>query len=243
MEINKVIYGDYLEEMKKLPNESINLILTDPPYGINFQSGHRKQVSNVKFNKFKLDDNLLWYELFYDECMRILKNDSFMYICFRFDSLFEIAKLFGDKVKPFKVLIWDKMDYGMGDLNFFSVSYEIILCYKKRNPKLINYDKRPNGIFRIPKVQNFRCKENKPTGDKNQDFMLHPTQKPLELMKRIISVSSKENDLILDPFAGGGSTLIASKMLKRNYIGIEIDEKYCDVIQKRLNKENKQMIL
>lgn len=243
MEINKVYCGNCFDILKTLPNESIDLILTDPPYGINFQSGHRQQVSDIKFDKFKLDDNLLWYKEFYNECMRILKNNSFFYVCFRFDSLFEIAKLFGDEVKPFKVMIWDKMDYGMGDLNFFSVSYEIILCYKKGNPKLKNYNKRPDGIFRIPKVQSFASKENIKTGDKNQDFMLHPTQKPLELMRRLIQFSTNKNDLVLDCFAGGGSTLIASKQLKRNFIGIEIEQKYCDVINQRLIKLNKQSTL
>jgi site-specific DNA-methyltransferase (adenine-specific) len=203
LEVNTIYCMDCFEGMEKIPNESIDLIVTDPPYGINYKSDHRQNNENV-FGIFKNDDNLLWYKNFYDECMRILKNNSFFYACFRFDSLCEIIRLFGNEVKPFQVLIWDKLDYGMGDLSFFSLSYEIILCYKKGNPKLRNYNKRPDGIFRIPKVQSFGSRENKKTGKENQDFMMHPTQKPLELMKRLIQFSSNENDIVLDCFTGGG---------------------------------------
>jgi site-specific DNA-methyltransferase (adenine-specific) len=230
----KLYWGDCLDIMKELPDESVDLVVTDPPYGINFKSNHRKGMKSKEFEHLKNDNNLEWFIDFYKESLRLLKKDSYFYSFFRFDAYFDIAELFGKIVKPTSVLIWNKMDYGMGDLSDWSLSYEIVLVYKKGKPKLRNYRKRPNGMLNFHKVQSFACKENKPSGDKNQDFMIHPTQKPIHLIEELVRYSSNNNDIVLDCFAGGGNTLIACENLNRRWIGIELEQKYCDITVNRL---------
>jgi len=236
--INTVVCGDCIEGLKKLPDNSVDLVLTDPPYNISYKSNHRKKSKKYYKNEWDKHFNLIPY---FKEMLRILKNDSVMIVFSRFDSMINMINISKETI-PHSVLIWNKMDYGMGDLNWFSLSYEIMQVYKKGNPKLNKLNgKRPNGIFNVVKVQNFASSEANVTGDERQDFMLHPTQKPIKLISDLIKICSNENDIVLDPFMGSGTTAVACKQLNRQFIGFEISKKYCDIAEKRLKAVPKRL--
>ena len=203
----KLILGDCLIEMKKIPDKSIDLVLADPPYGINFVSNHRKE----KYNPIVGDKSFpLWI---FDEFNRICRGG--VYIFCRWDNL----SLFP---KPKSVLAWVKNNWSMGDLQHeHGRQWEAICFYAKENHKFIK---------RIPDV----VYANR-TGNN-----LHPTEKPVSLMKQLIQCNV--GDLVLDPFMGSGTTGVACKELGRNFIGIEIDPKYFKIAQQRIKNTQEMML-
>jgi len=199
--INKIICGDCLEVMKEIPDKSVDLILTDPPYGINFQSNYRK----TKYDKIENDDNFpLWI---FEEFNRIAKRA--VYVFCRWDNL-------GELPKPKSVIAWVKNNWSMGDLlHEHGRQWEAICFYPQEEHEFI---KRIPDVIRVNRTGN----------------NLHPTEKPVDLMIQIIQAN--KGDLILDPFLGSGTTAVACKHLKRNFIGIEISPEYCKIANERLRQ-------
>lgn len=182
--------------------EPVDLVLTDPPYGMNFQSNYRHIKHEGIFG-----DNELPIEVI-KVLAKIPNNAS--YIFCRWDNLSQMPP-------PKSVLAWVKNNWSMGDLEHeHGRQWEAICFYQLVGHKFIK---------RIPDVIH-----NDRTGNN-----LHPTEKPVDLMMRLISCN--EGDIILDPFMGSGTTLRAAKDLGRKAIGIEIEEKYCEIAVKRLQQE------
>ena len=200
--INKVHNADCLEFMKSMPDKCVDLIITDPPYGMNFQSNHR----TTKHDKIDGDDQFpLWI---FDEFKRIARGGY--YIFCRWDNLSMFPK-------PKSVLAWVKNNWSMGDLEHeHGRQWEACAFYNMENHKFIK---------RIPDV----IRANR-TGN-----TLHPTEKPVDLIAKIIAAN--EGDIILDPFLGSGTTAVAAKQLGRNFIGIELSEKYCKIANDRLRQD------
>jgi site-specific DNA-methyltransferase (adenine-specific) len=199
--INKVHCADCLEFMKQIPDKSIDLVLTDPPYGMEFQSNYRAN----KHDKIVGDDKYPAEAL--SEFFRIAKRA--VYVFCRWDNIAELPK-------PKSVLCWIKNDWSMGDLKHgHGRQWEAIAFYPMEQHEFIK---------RIPDVI---------TGNRTGNN-LHPTEKPVDVMAKIIQANV--GDTILDPFCGSGSTLVACKELNRNYIGIEISEKYCNIARERLKQ-------
>lgn len=202
MELNKIYQGDCLEVMKQIPDKSIDLIITDPPYGMNFQSNHRKQK-----HKKIIGDDKFPIEII-EEFKRIAKNG--IYIFCRWDNLYQLPK-------PKSVIAWVKNNWSMGDLKHeHGRQWEAIAFYNLENHQFI---KRISDVIHANR-----------TGNK-----LHPTQKPVELLEEIIKCNV--GDVILDPFAGSGTTGVACKNLNRNFILIEQDENYCKIASERTGAE------
>jgi site-specific DNA-methyltransferase (adenine-specific) len=222
LNVNTIYNGDCLELMKKIPDESIDMILTDPPYAINFHSGYRKN----KYDKIKNDDNLNWLDAFVDEAYRVAKNNTAHYIFCSQHNIDKFKIAFEKKFIFKNLLVWVKNNTGMGDLkrNFASRTEFILFLQKGR--KLINGKRNDNVLY------------YKRTGNK-----LHPTEKPIDLLRHLIEKFSNVNDVVLDPFAGSGSTLVAAKEMKRRYIGIEIDSKYFVIAKKRLEAVKTKLYL
>lgn len=213
--INKIIQGDCLEVMEGMPDKCVDCIVTDPPYGMEFRSNHRK----VKYEKIVNDDNLDWLPIFSKECFRVLKDDSHAYFFCSFHNvdLFkqELQKHFQLK----NILIWEKNNTGMGDLfGDYAPQYEMILFCTKGNLKLNNG--RDSNIMKFARTQN----------------ELHPTQKPVDMISYLIGKSSMAGGVIFDPFAGSCTTAIACKELNRDYICIEKETEYVKVCNERLDK-------
>ena len=206
--INKIIHGDCLELIRLIPNNSIDVVLTDPPYGLN-KDGVRGDADLSPFY------NIL------PECDRVLKNNSF-FITF-FSTKF-LPLLF--KNNPFNYF-WQivlycpegKVKSPIGYTKFMSC-----FIFKKGDSKIIHWNK---DIF-----VDTPGKMVEP----DEGYIDHPTPKPKHFIKEILKMFTKENDLILDPFIGSGSTAIACIQLNRRFIGFEIEEKYCKIAVDRANK-------
>ena len=217
-DLNKIIFGDCLKEIPKLDNELIDCMIIDPPYGIDFQSNYKKE----KFDKIK-GDNKEAFELL-DNSLKLvqpkLKKDSHIYIFTSWKVYDKIKQIIEKHFVIKNCLIWNKNNIGMGDLDGnYADKYEMIVFATQGKRKLYS-DKRPFNVLDYDRVENSE----------------HPTQKPKELLKELIINSTKEGQVILDYFAGSGSTLIASKEVKRKWLGIEKEEEYVDIIKSRTKK-------
>lgn len=214
LEINKIHNVDCLEFMKTLPDKCIDLVLTDPPYGMNFVSGHRQN----KHKPIENDNNLEWLPDFITETGRILKDDAHAYFFCSFHNVDIFKQEIKKQLKVKNILIWHKNNTGMGDLfGDYAPQYEMIIFCSDGSKKLNG--SRDSNIIKAQRTLN----------------ELHPTQKPIQLIEYLIDKSSIENDIIFDPFLGSGTTALACKNLKRNYIGCEISNEYYKIANDRLD--------
>ena len=201
LEKNKIYQGDCLELLKNISSDSIDLVITDPPYGMGFQSNYRK----VKHDGIIGDDTLPLDAI--KECIRVAKNACYVFC--RWDNL-------KDMPKPRSVLVWVKNNWSMGDLKHeHGRQWEAICFYPKDGHEFVK---------RIPDV--IHCNR---TGND-----LHPTEKPVKLIRELIKAN--KGDVVLDPFIGSGTTALACKQLGKDFIGIEIEPKYIDIANKRLQQ-------
>lgn len=227
----KLICGDCIEQLKIMNSKSVDLIVTDPPYKLTPRGSSGTMGGYWKTEKAKkgiiFDDNNISFDDYFSELYRVLKDDSILYIMCNNKNLRELLNV-GENTgfKFVKNLIWEKGNKICG--KYYMGCYEYISLFRKGHDKPINNCGTPD-VLKVP------IKKMKDFNGKN----LHDTEKPVELMEILIKNSSKENDVVLDPFMGIGSTGIACKKLNRNFIGIEINEKYFEIAKKRMgsNKE------
>lgn len=213
-----LVHGDCLEKMLSLDSEAYDCVMSDPPYGMDFQSGHRK--GRNQFIKIDNDQSpFIWY-LYHS--YRVLKPTGciFVFCNWRSWTVFYNA-LTSARFCVMSTIVWDKMSYGMGDLKrSFASSYELVIFAVKTSQFLFPDGRRPKDLISIPRVDTGR--------------MLHPNEKPVSLYEYLIRHTTKEGDWIIDPFAGSASAGIAASNTKRNYIGIEINPNYYNVAKQRL---------
>ena len=234
MKLNSVICGDAVSEMQKIADESVDLIVADPPYNLGKDYGNNHDLRG--FDEY-LDFTHSWLT----EAKRILKNDGtiFAFMGVRFISyLYQIMdrdlKLF------FNSWICWHYTQGIGKTRGFSPRHDSILMFTKSKKFNFYLDN-----VRIP--QKFYRSRNNMRGANpgdvwefshvhycNENRQNHPTQKPEGLVERMILGSSKEGDTVVDPFAGSGTTLRVCQQLKRHSIGIELNEAYVQMINARL---------
>ena len=217
MELNKIYNEDCLEGMKRISDGSVDLIVTDPPYLINYSrhvKGHRFE------NKILNDNNPELISKYIKECYRILKNNSAMYMFTSHKTVdFFKQELENTGFNVKNMIIWDKQRQGMGDTStVFGFQYELIFFVSKGQPKIRG--KRLSDIWSFPKVVG-----------RNQ---VHQNQKPIELIERCITKHSNEGDVVFDGFTGSGTTAIACINTNRNYIGFELDEGYYNIANNRI---------
>lgn len=205
-----------------MPDKCIDLVLTDPPYGMGFQSEYRLK----KHKKIENDNNLDWLPEYFNQINRVKKEDAHLYF---FCSFHHVDKFKNEIEKHFNVkniLIWAKNNTGMGDLfNDYAPQYEMIIYCNPNNKKLNGG--RDSNILRYKRTQN----------------ELHPTQKPLDLISYLVSKSSNENDIVLDTFSGSGVLSIACHNLNRKFICVEKDEDYYKQSVERLENVQAQQRL
>lgn len=217
LELNKIYCGDCLELMKQIPDESIDLVLTDPPYGMNYQSSWRTD----KFAKIDNDISLEWIKPFLEETYRTMKEDSHIYLFCNDYAISDFRReMEAVGFTPKRTLIWVKNNHTSGDLegDYGNKTEFILFAHKGR--KELN-GKRETNVLNYARVANLR----------------HPTEKPVSLCSFLIEKSSKESDTILDPFLGSGTTAVACQELHRNFIGIEISPEYCKIAEARLKQQ------
>lgn len=214
---SQIIRGDCLEVMKTLPSGCVDVVLCDPPYGIDFKSNQRhnhfKQLRKIAND---LEPFIAWT----DEAYRVLKDGGCL-LCF---TRWDVEFVFRDALdasgfKTKQQLIWDKCIHGMGDLaGDFGSQHENIIFATKGNFEFKG--KRPTSVFRHQKVASAH--------------IVHPNEKPVALMIDLIRSVSVEDDMIMDCFAGSGVTGRACVTTGRRYILIEIDDQYYELIKRRM---------
>ena len=250
--LNKVILGDALKALKKLPEESVDMIFMDPPYFLQLPNKKlirwtvKTEVDAVnddwdKFRSFEEYDDFIKNIL--TELERVMKPNGTIWVIATYHSIFRIGKIMQDL--GFWILNdvhWVKtnpMPNWLG-VRFTNATETLIWAVKDKKAKKYTFNKDWAKEFGIGKVgANVWvlpiCNGRERLKDENGK-KLHSTQKPIELLKRVILTSTKEGDVILDPVAGVGTTGYVAKALNRNFIMIEINPKYVEGIKKRFQK-------
>ena len=206
-----LVHGDCLEEMEKLADGSIDCVVTDPPYGISYVSNRRTIESEVV--KAVANDGLEDAMRLWDEACKVLfgkmKADSHIY-CFTSWKVYpQFAEITGRYFKIKNCLIWVKNNHGSGDLDGnYSEQYEMVIFATKGNRKL-NGNREPN-VLTFDKVASLN--------------LVHSCEKPVDLLSFLIEKSTDHGELVVDPFMGSGSTIVAAKQTGRRYWGCELDE-------------------
>lgn len=206
---------DWKVGIKDVSAKSIDMVLTDPPYGMSFQSNHRKD----KHDKIEGDDNLDWLPEWVWELKRVVKEDAHLYVfcSFHHVEIFKIELQREFNVK--NILIWEKNNTGMGDLEGdYAPKYEFIIFCSNGSRKLNGG--RDSNIIKAKKTMNEH----------------HPTEKPVNLMQYFIEKSTQKGETVLDTFAGSFSVAQACKASGRNFVAFEINESYCNKANDLMNR-------
>jgi adenine-specific DNA-methyltransferase len=208
--VDQVISGDCLTVLPQLPDASVDLVLTDPPYLVRYQSRDGRRLAN--------DDTDSWLAPAFAQAYRVLRPDR---LCVSFCGFTQAERFIAAwKAAGFRVLehlVWRKRY--PSSTGFVRRYHEQAYLLAKGNPR------RPPVL--LPSVLEWRYTTN----------ALHPTQKPVGALIPLIMAFSQVGDVVLDPFAGSGSTAVAAEMLGRHYIAIELSSKYADIAEKRLQTD------
>ena len=255
---------DCIVGMKKIKNDSADIVICDPPYNIGKDFGNNS-------DKQKMDDYLTWCDEWIEECIRILKPNGTLYIYGFSEILAFIRVRININVRW---IIWHYTNKVVPSLNFWQRTHESILsCYKNkpifnrddvREPYTDSFLKNAAGKVRKSTKGRFSAGEKETIyiahengalprdvikisalagGAGKKERVDHPTQKPLLLCEKLIkaSINKDEDTLLVVPFAGSGSECLAAKNLNINFIGFEINEKYISLCNSRLNNNDKNI--
>ena len=246
---NRIICGDAFSILKKLPAETFDLLFADPPYNLtkNFGENSFRQISD--------EDYEAWLDSWMKQSVQLLKPTASVYICGDWRSAGAIQRV-GSRYFILRNRITWEREKGRGaaknwknaseDIWFFTVSDDYyfnadavkikrkVVAPYTENGEPKDWEKSADGNFRLTAPSNLWTDLTVPFWSMPENTV-HPTQKPEKLLAKIILASSREADFILDPFAGSGTTAVVAKKLNRDFIGIERDENYCLLAEKRLD--------
>ncbi len=248
----KIIQGDCLQYMKNMKDESVDLIVTSPPYNIG------KEYEKI----MPLQEYVQWCETWLNELFRVSKPNGILWLNLGYVSVDNKGKAI-----PLPYILWDKIPFyimqeivwhygaGVACKNSFSPRNEKwLFCVKNKNKYTFHLDKvrvptkypnqkkngklkcNPNGknpsdVWDIPKVTSGKNRSSK-------EREKHPAQFPEAIINRILKCCSNENDVVFDPFLGSGTTCAVANKLNRNFIGIELRDSYFDIAKERLNSDS-----
>ena len=243
---NKIINGDSLEELKKIPSETFDLIFADPPYNLQLKGEltrpDRSKVSAVndkwdQFENFKKYDEFTYEWL--NECKRILKKDGAIWVIGSYHNIFRVGTaiqnlgfwilndVIWNKNNPMPNFRGTRFTNAHETLIWASKSEKSKYTFNYQSLKCLNDDLQMRSNWSLPICSGSeRLKKN---GKK-----IHSTQKPESLLHRILLATSNKNDLVLDPFLGSGTSAAVAKKLGRNYFGIEKEKNYFKAAEERL---------
>lgn len=231
MEIDKVFHGDCMDLFRTIPDESVDLVVTDPPYNVASEYSLTKQGDRILSTKeawgqwdtyHKFDYDLLIMRIL-TECYRVLKKGGSMYMftANRDNGYFmRKAQERGFTCRN-QLAIIKKNPLPQYKKNNWRSAYELCMYLTKGRAKTFNFLSQRNCVNTYPYV--IGRKQSK-----------HPTEKPLGFIKRLVQVSSRPGDIVLDPFMGSGTTAVACKESGRHFIGAETSSDYIKMIDKRL---------
>lgn len=236
--LNKIINGDCLEVLRKLPDESIDLVVTSPPYNLKNSTGNgMKDGRGGKWANAALiegyenyddcmpnDEYAKWQHEVLLECLRVIKDDGAIFYNHKWRvqaGLIQDRRDIVYDVPLRQIIIWQRKGGINFNAGYFLPTYEVIYLIAKKNFKLAPYSNRYGDVWDIMQEQ------------RND----HPAPFPVELIDRIISSTTAQ--IVLDPFMGSGTTAVVAAGLGRNFIGIEKSAKYCESAMERLEKNKK----
>ncbi len=245
--INKIFNEDVLAGIGKIPNESIDLIIADPPYCLGKDYGNNS-------DKKSPSEYLEWSKKWIDAVIPKLKNTGSFYIFLSWRYSPEIFSFIKTRLTMINEIIWDRRVPSMGgstrrfssvhdnigffvktkkyyfDLDAVRIPYDPKT--KKARTRSIFVGKKwlevgynPKDVWSVPRIH-----------AQDPERENHPTQKPLEIIERIVKASCPEEGIVLDPFMGSGTTAAACVINNRKYVGFEVNSKYCEIIEERIKK-------
>jgi site-specific DNA-methyltransferase (adenine-specific) len=209
--------GDCLELMKGIPDGSVDMVLTDPPYGMDYQSNRR--VVSQKFVKIENDKTLEWVDEFVDQCHRVMKNDSALYFFCSWHNMDFFKVAIERKFKLKNILVWVKNNHGSGDLKAGYAPKHEFIFYAHKGRSLFR-EKRIPDVLEFPKIHSSK--------------LVHPTEKNIDMLELLAKQNSDVGQVVLDPFMGSGTTGVACVNTGRKFIGIEMDDGYFEIARKRI---------
>lgn len=233
-----IYLGDCIEVMKKLEQESVEMVFADPPYflsngGISYNSGKIVSVNKGEWDKrenyISTDDfTLSWIS----ECKRVLNKNGTIWITGTHHNIFDVYKSL--KTLGFSIInliVWEKTDPPpLVYKNKFRFSHELIIWAKKGKSHYFNYD----GIYSVENIEMTDVWKIPAVQMSEKKYGNHPTQKPEKLLTRVIMASTNPQDTVLDPFMGSGTTGVVAKTMGRKFIGIELENKYFALAKRRI---------
>jgi len=252
---NRTIYQDVFEVIDYLPNGFIDLVFVDPPYNLN------KTFNLTSFKEMESDKYEWWLDSWISKMVRLLKPTASVYICGDWKSSGAIFNIIRKYFKIQNRITWEREKGRGAKTNWKNCSEDIWFCtmsekhytfnvnavklkrkvlapYKDETGKPKDWQEDGHGRYRITHPSNLWTDITVPFWSMSEKTE-HPTQKPEKLVAKIILASSKPGDIVFDPFLGSGTTSVIAKKLGRRYVGIEIDEYYCCLAEKRLEMAEK----
>lgn len=247
---NRNICQDMLSAAGYLPRKSVDLLFLDPPYNL------ARDFNGCKFKKMKTDDYTAWFESWFIQLLPLLKEDASVYICGDWETSASIYTVARRHLVVRNRITWEREKGRGAKANWKNASEDIWFCtasdkykfnvervklrrkvlapYRNSDGSPKDWDGVSGGNYRLTYPSNLWTDITVPfwSMPENTD---HPTQKPEKLLAKLILASSDEQDIILDPFAGSGTTAVVAKKLNRSYISIEQNLEYCCLLEKRLN--------
>ncbi|NOX19420.1 MAG: site-specific DNA-methyltransferase [Chlorobi bacterium] len=247
--LNKTIRQDLFEAIQFLPDAFVDLMIIDPPYNLD------KSFNGKKFKKQSIEEYEKWIESFLEPLTRCLKPDASIYFCGDWQSSTSIHLALEKYFKVRNRITWER-EKGRGaktnwknnseDIWFATVSNEyvfnvddvkmkrrVIAPYKDEKGAPKDWSDGEKGKFRLTHPANVFTDISVPFWSMSENTE-HPTQKPEKLIAKLILASSNKGDVVFDPFLGSGTTSVVAKKLVRKFVGIEADERYAAIAEKRL---------
>lgn len=236
--------NDYKETLQHIPDKSIDLVVTDPPFEFvsggmksqkyNIGTWNKDSYMNMKMSQFKHDDVFEFLDLVIPK----MKKVNMFVFCSKLQLAHYFDYINQHKKLKFDLLVWDKSSednkYSMKSSKFFTQDIEYVVRIYESGVslrKIWNEDHSKTDSHYYMKRQKYAQPKGK-----------HETMKPVELLENYIKVASDENDIVLDPFMGSGSTGIAATNLNRKFIGIELDKDYYNIAKDRIAQAQKETL-
>ena len=217
---NKIYNQDCLDVMREMNNDSVDLLLTDIPYGgVNRKSNGLRNLDKKDADTFIMDMQILVKEM-----VRVTKGSG--YIFCGWEQMSEIVSIIRELGVSNRIIVWEKTNPSpMNGQSIWLSGIELAVYFKKKNATYKQHCK--NVVVRFP------CGRGK----------VHPTEKPLKLFKHFIEISSNEGDVVFDPFLGSGTSAVGAIELNRKYIGVELNPEYAKIAQDRVDLTVPQVTL
>ena len=247
--INKTIYQDTLQAIEYLPDGFVDLLFADPPYNM------AKKFNKTTFSPLSSDKYAEYIDGFLSKMIRLLKPGATVYVCGDWKSSAALEKVLSQYFTIRNRITWERekgrgsksnwknssediwfATYGKNytfNVDAVKINKKVIAPYKDAGGKPKDWAENNDGKYRLTHPSNLWTDLTVPFWSMPENTP-HPTQKPEKLLAKLILASSNAGDIIFDPFLGSGTTSVVAKKLGRKYVGIDIDEMYCQFAEKRL---------